>query len=150
MVATVNFAGNVAGIFNIQVTSEVARLMHANMLDIEPEKVESDDEIRDLLAEISNIVGGNLKSALNDAGHPCVLSTPSITYGGDFSIRSLNMEKFERFVFKHQQNIILVEVGLKTQQASGGGDGIGATDALGQLKEIDVKKAGFRGGDRCL
>jgi len=140
MVATVNFAGNVAGIFNIQVTSEVARLMHANMLDIEPEKVESDDEIRDLLAEISNIVGGNLKSALNDAGHPCVLSTPSITYGGDFSIRSLNMEKFERFVFKHQQNIILVEVGLKTQQASGGGDGIGASDALGQLKEIDVEK----------
>ena len=41
----------------------------ASMLEIEPEDVEDDDEIKDLLAEISNIVGGNLKSALNDAGH---------------------------------------------------------------------------------
>ena len=77
--------------------------------------LEGDGEIKDLLSEISNIVGGNLKSALNDADINCVLSTPSMTYEGDFTIKSLNMERFERFVFMHQQDWIFVEVGLNAQ-----------------------------------
>ena len=107
---------------------------------MEPEEVEDDAETKDLLAEISNIVGGNLKSALSDGGHPCVLSTPSIIYGADFTTKSLEMERFERFAFKHQQHYILAEVGLKTQQATGDGDAIGTTDAQGQLGDIDVEK----------
>ena len=115
VVAAVNFAGNVAGILNIQVTTDLARLMTANKLDLEPEELEGDGEIKDLLSEISNIVGGNLKSALNNAGLACELSTPSMTYGGDLTINSSNMERFERFAFMHQQDWIFVEVGLKTQ-----------------------------------
>lgn len=140
MVATANFAGNVVGIINIQVASETSRLMMASILDIEPEEVEDDGEIKDLLAEISNIVGGNLKSNLNDAGHRCVISTPSITYGADFTIKSPRMERFEQFIFRHQENYIFVEVGLKTQQASSDGDEPGATDALAQLSNADTAK----------
>jgi flagellar motor switch protein FliN len=140
MVATVNFAGSAAGIFNIQVTSEFAREMTAAMRDLEPDEIESEVEIRDLLAEIANIVGGNLKSALNDAGHHCVFSTPSITHGTDFTIKPLNVERFERFVFQCDQNFIPIEVGLKIQQASEDGDGVAARSMLGQLNEIDVEK----------
>jgi flagellar motor switch protein FliN len=139
MVAGVNFAGNVAGILNIQVTSDLARLMTANMLDMEPEELDGDGEIKDLLSEVSNIVGGNLKSVLNDAGLACVLSTPSMTYGGDFTIKSLNMERFERFVFMHQQEWIFVEVGLKTQQGAEETDGLAAA-ASGQPKDVDMEK----------
>ena len=121
VVVAVNFAGNVAGIFNIQVTTDLARLMTANRLDKAPEELEGDGEIKDLFSEISNIVAGSLKSALNDVGLTCVLSTPSMTYEGDFTIKSLNMERFERFVFLHQQNWIFVEVGLKTQPGAEGG-----------------------------
>ena len=64
MAATVNFAGNVVGIINIQVDSALSGLMMAGMLDIDPAEVEDDGKIKDLLAEISNIVGGNLKSCL--------------------------------------------------------------------------------------
>ena len=133
-------AGNISGILNIQVNTELARLMAANMLDMEPGELEGDGEMKDLLSEISNIVGGNLKSALNDAGHTCVLSTPSMTYGGDFTIKSLNMERFERFVFMHQQDGIIVEVGIKTQQGGEEDGGLSATDAMGQLKDVDVEK----------
>ena len=152
VVAAVNFTGNVAGILNIQVTTDLARLLTANKLDMEPEELEGDGEIKDLLSEISNIVGGNLKSALNDAGLACELSTPSMTYGSDFSIKSLNMERFERFVFMHQQDWIFVEVGLKTQQDAEDGEGLTATDALDQVKDVDVEKittqvAGQQGKD---
>jgi flagellar motor switch protein FliN len=140
MVAAVNFAGHVIGLINIQVTSELARLMMANMLEIEPEEIDDDGELKDMLAEIANIVGGNLKSALNDAGHPCVISTPSLTYGADFSIKSLSMDRFERYVFSHQSDLVFVEVGLKTQQVTGDGDDFSSTDALGNLKNIDVEK----------
>ena len=132
VVAGVNFAGKIAGMLNIQVTTDFARQMTANMLDMEPEEIEGDGEIKDLLSEVSNIVGGNLKSALNDAGLTCVLSTPSMTYGGDFTIQSLNMERFERFVFMHQQDWVVVEVGIKTQQGGEDIEGLAAGDSLGQ------------------
>ena len=118
VVAGVNFAGNIAGMLNIQVSTDFARQMTANMLDKEPEELDGDGEIKDLLSEISNIVGHNLESALNDADLACVLSTPSITYGGDFTIKSLKMERFERFVFMNQQGWVVVEVGIKTQQGA--------------------------------
>ena len=75
MVGTLNFAGNIIGIINIQITNNFGYQMAASMLGIEPDEVESINEVKDLLAEITNIVGGNVKSALNDAGFPCVLST---------------------------------------------------------------------------
>jgi flagellar motor switch protein FliN/FliY len=140
MVSAVNFAGHVIGLINIQVTSEMARQMMANMLEIEPEEVDDGGETKDMLAEIANIVGGNLKSALNDAGHTCVISTPSLTYGADFSIKSLGMERFERFIFTYRQEFIIVEVGLKTQQISAEADDLSSKDSLSRLKHVDVER----------
>ena len=136
VVAAVNFAGNVAGILNIQVTTDLARLMTANKLDLEPEALEGDGEIKDLLSEISNIVGGNLKSALNDAGLACELSTPSMTYGDDLTINSSNMERFERFIFMHQQDWIFVEIGLKTQPDAGDGEENPQEREAGELESV--------------
>ncbi len=143
VVAAVNFAGNVAGILNIQVTTDLARLMTANKLDLEPEALEGDGEIKDLLSEISNIVGGNLKSALNDAGLACELSTPSMTYGDDLTINSSNMERFERFVFMHQQDWIFVEIGLKTQPDAGDGEENPQEREVGELESVSETKTQF-------
>jgi flagellar motor switch protein FliN/FliY len=140
MVAAVDFAGHVIGRINIQVTSELCRRMRANMLEIELEELEDDGEIKNMLAEITNMVGGNLKSALNDAGHTCEISTPSLTYGADFSIKSLSMERFERFVFSWRQELIIVEVGLKTRQISAEGDDLSSKDSLSRLNQVDVEK----------
>ena len=140
LAATVNFAGNVGGIINIQVDSALSRLMMAGRLDIKPEEVEDEGEVKNLLAEIGSIVGDNLKSGLNDAGYRCEISTPSITYGADFSIKPLKIESLERFIFRHRENYISVEVGLKTRQAASAGDGQGATDALAQLSDADIAK----------
>ena len=140
LVATVNFAGNVVGLINIQVDSALIGLMMAGMRDVGPAEVEDDGEIKSLLAEISNIVGGNLKFALNDAGYRCAISTPSFTHGTDFTIKSLKMEGVERFIFTHQENYIFVEVSLNTRRASGDGDEVGTPDALAQLSDADISK----------
>ena len=140
MVGTLNFAGNVSGIFNVQTTIDFGRLMAAGLLGMEPEEVDPANDIRDLLAEVTNIVGGNLKSALNDAGHACILSTPSITYGTDFSIKSLSMDRFERFAFQHADHALIVEVGLKTVAGADGGIDLSSPDAMSRLPDVDIEK----------
>ena len=140
MVATVHFIGNVVGILNIQVTTEMTRLMMANVRDSGPKKVAQGGGIRGLLAEISNMIGGKLKSALNDAGHRCVISTPTITYGPDFTIKYPKMDRLERFIFTHQENFIFAEVGLKSKQGSDDGDELGPTDMPAQLSDADIAK----------
>ncbi|NNL43210.1 MAG: hypothetical protein HKO79_12045 [Desulfobacterales bacterium] len=113
-VGSVNFAGDITGIINFQVTNELARLMTASMLGMEVEELDGQEEINDLIAEISNIIGGSLKSSYQDIGMVCELSTPSITKGSDFKIESFDMAAYERFAFKSSEHDIFVEVGIKT------------------------------------
>ena len=140
MVGTLNFAGNVTGIFNVQVTVDFGRMMAAGLLDMEPDEVDLGTDVRDLLAEITNIVGGNLKSALNDAGHSCVLSTPAITYGTDFTIKSLNMDRFERCVFRKDAHILIVEAGLKAVEGTDSGLDFSTPDAMSRIPNVDLEK----------
>ena len=140
MVGTLNFAGNATGIFNVQVTFDFGRLMAAALLGMEPEEMESGNEIRDLVAEVTNIVGGNLKSALNDAGCACVLSTPSITHGTDFTIKSLNMDRFERYAFQHSDQVVIIEVGLKEQEGADSGIDFSSPDGIGRTAHVDLEK----------
>ncbi len=114
--------------------------MAAGMLGMEPSEVDPASDVRDLLAEITNIVGGNLKSALNDAGHSCVLSTPSITYGTDFTIRSLNMDRYDRFVFGHAEHVFIVEVGLKAVEGADTGLDFSTPDAMSRIPNVDLEK----------
>lgn len=112
-VGSVNFAGDISGIINFQVSNELACLMTASMLGIKVEEIEGQEEINDLIAEISNIIGGSLKSSYQDIGMICELSTPSITKGSDFIIESFDMGSYERFAFKSTEHDIFVEVGIK-------------------------------------
>jgi flagellar motor switch protein FliN len=113
-VGTVSFAGDVQGLFNIQVNEDFSRTMTAAMLGIQENEVGGEEEMFDVLRELSNIIGGNLKSAFVDAGLSCVLSTPAITNGSDFRVESLNPIKTQRFLFSMGENaIIIIDAGVK-------------------------------------
>lgn len=114
-VGSVTFAGDVHGIFIIQVNDDFARTMTAAMLGMEESEIESQEEVYDVIRELSNIIGGNLKSGFVDAGLSCVLSTPSITNGLDFRVESLNIIQTQRFLFNYQNNTIIVDVGIKKE-----------------------------------
>ena len=68
IVGSVNFAGQVSGIILIHVKKDFALIMTSAMLGITPDELEGDDEIKDVISELSNIIGGNLKSFFNDSG----------------------------------------------------------------------------------
>ena len=117
-VGSVTFAGEVDGMFNIQINDNFGKLMTASMLGMEVEEIESDEEVYDVIREVSNIIGGNLKSNFVDAGLSCVLSTPSITNGRDFKVSPTNVIKPVRFLFSHEGHIIIVEAGVKRDESS--------------------------------
>ena len=116
IVGSVSFAGDVVGSVAIFVSEGFARIITAAMLDMEVAEVEGDEEVNDVIGELCNMVGGDLKSRLCDSGFPCNLSIPAITCGNDFKIESKGWMRKERLGFKHREHSALVEVYLKNSQ----------------------------------
>jgi len=113
LVGSISLSGVVLGRINFHISETFSRIITAAMLDIENEEIEDLAAVKDCVGEVCNMISGNLKSALNDAGMPCLLSPPSFTSGSDFEMDLLNLQRVERFGFYHQDHDLLVEVGLK-------------------------------------
>ncbi|MEE4111182.1 MAG: chemotaxis protein CheX, partial [Desulfobacteraceae bacterium] len=117
-VGSVTFTGEVDGMFNIQVNDDFGKEMTAAMLGREVHDVENKEEVYDVLREVSNIIGGNLKSIFVDAGLSCALSTPSITNGRDFKVSPTRVIKPARFLFSHKARVVIVEFGVRRETSA--------------------------------
>jgi flagellar motor switch protein FliN len=115
-VASVGFAGDATGSASIHIDQELARRLTAILLGQELETTEGEAEIRDMLGELGNLVGGNLKSALTDRGLRCTLGTPSVTSSSDFMIDSANLDHYERIAFHADGRTVFLEVGVKISE----------------------------------
>jgi CheY-specific phosphatase CheX len=113
IVGTVSFAGKVMGNINIQVNDAFARVMTSAILDMELDEIEGEEETYDVIGEVSNMIGGDLKSRLCDAGYLCQLSIPSITSGHNYKIESKNWELHESVDFRCRPHTGRVEVYIK-------------------------------------
>jgi len=114
VVGSVGFAGVVIGNIYIHVPGGFAKEMAAAMLGMEPEEMEDEEEVNDVIGEVSNMIGGDLKSRLCDAGFPCQLSIPNITRGTDFHIDTIGWMRHERIGFNKGNNPMVVEVFIKS------------------------------------
>ncbi|MCP4693699.1 MAG: chemotaxis protein CheX [Desulfobacterales bacterium] len=138
ILGSVNLVGAVMGIVNIQISKEFSREITSAMLGIEDEEIEGLDEIKDVLGEVCNMVGGNLKSNLCDAGLTCELSTPALTTGKDYRCDTRDMTRNEYMTFYHGDHTILVDVGMKASDLDNGADGLFA-DASKSGEKIDLQ-----------
>ena len=110
---SVSFTGDVIGGIHIYLSDNLARIITAGMLGVELDEIDGEEDVHDVIGEFSNMIGGDLKSRLCDAGLPCVLSIPSITSGTDFVIESKGWTRHEKIAFSLQTHIALVEVTMK-------------------------------------
>lgn len=135
-VGSVTFAGDVDGLFNIQVNDDFGKEMTAAMLGRKVDEVESKEEVYDVIREVSNIIGGNLKSNFLDAGLSCALSTPAITNGRDFKVSPTHVIKTARFLFSHKEHIIIVEAGVKREKAAAAEESDAAAEKSIQAEDV--------------
>ena len=76
-------------------------------------KICDNGAVNDVASELTNMIGGGIKSALNDAERPCAMSTPSIVRGLGFTIELAPGARSETFVFDCHGERLAVEVHLK-------------------------------------
>lgn len=113
VLGTVGFAGKVNGLVYIQVDGNYARDIAGSMLGLGPEDLGDAGTVNDVIGEVCNMVGGNLKSSLCDQGFPCALSVPSITRGTQFHMEVKDEARHESYIYKFQENRIGVDVVIK-------------------------------------
>jgi flagellar motor switch protein FliN len=133
LIGSLTFAGEVVGTINIQVEEKFAREMTAAMLGIEPGEIESDEEIKDVIRETCNIIGGNLKTDFVNAGMSCAISTPAIISGNDFEMETLNMDRYENFGFKYREDTVFVELAVKAADPE-------SEEVRQKLTAVDINK----------
>jgi len=113
VVGSVSFAGSLMGNVSLRLSNDFARVLTAAMLEMEYDEIEGEEQINDVIAEMSNMIGGGLKSRLCDSGFTCEISIPSITDGRDFKIESMNWARSERLSFLQNQHSLILEVYIK-------------------------------------
>ena len=113
IVGTVSLAGKVLGNLNLHVGEEFAMQITAAMLGMELDEIDGNEEIHDVIGEVCNMIGGDLKSRLCDSGLTCELSIPSITTGKEFNIEPRGWDRREEFGFSSNQHTARVEVFMK-------------------------------------
>ena len=114
IVGSVGFAGTVLGNLNLHVDEEFACRMTAAMLGMETDEIEGDEDVHDVIGELCNMICGDLKSKLCDAGLTCELSIPSITTGKEFKIVSRGWDRSEQYRFRSHNHTALVAVYMKS------------------------------------
>jgi flagellar motor switch protein FliN/FliY len=134
---TLAFAGKVGGIVTLQTSADFGRILASAAFRAEPDAIDLGSAAKEFIADITASVGGNLKSALTAAGIPCVLSPPVITFGSDFTIDSLKMDRFERFVFRKDDHILCAEVALKDLEGAETGFDFSAEEAASGTSNRD-------------
>lgn len=72
----------------------------------------SDRDVHDVVGELTNMIGGSLKSLLNDADITCGISTPSVIRGA-FTVKPPPGVRAEKFYFECLGHRFAVEVHLQ-------------------------------------
>lgn len=81
---TLGLAGDLRGILNLHFPDEVARDITASLLGMEIEEL--DDDVKDAIGEITNMVAGGIKTALAREGMDLELSIPTTVAGKSYQV----------------------------------------------------------------
>jgi len=110
LLCNIDFSGKVVGHVLLRMSYEAGRLIAAGILGAGVEELNDPNEIRDVAGELLNIMTGNFKSNLCDAGLECKLAPPEVRTTSDFSSVTRRAGSIERMAFTTGNIQIFVEV----------------------------------------
>lgn len=108
----VGMSGDFQSLLSIHCPEKVARVITAAMLGLEPAEV-ADEEMRDALGEVANMVAGDIKTAFSREGKVLNLSIPTTVSGSAYRLNSLAEAKKTRVCFAAAPGEFLVEFHLR-------------------------------------
>jgi len=109
---SVGFGGDtVTGALYLHMSAGLAVKAATAMLGLSAEEL-GEQEVNDVVGEMTNMLTGHLKSCLCDSGAPCAVSTPAIIRG-HYEIEHMHEVRQELILFDCDANPVAVEVHIK-------------------------------------
>ena len=99
----VTFVGKTTGLVHLRLPCSAVPLIGERLLGLTPDDLADPGIANDVLGEMCNMVVGNFKSNLCDAGLQCKLSAPKIARTTDFKIQIVNGGTSERYAFRSEE-----------------------------------------------
>lgn len=112
----VGLAGTWAGTGAIGCTATMACTVCSQMLMSEYTAV--NDDVLDALAELTNMIVGNVKTRLEDTLGPMGLSIPTVIYGRNFTSRSVGTADWVAVPFTYNQERLTIHLCMAKQTES--------------------------------
>jgi chemotaxis protein CheX len=109
--AMIGFAGSYNGMISINSPQKLALEFASQMLGME--LTECDDDVRDALGEIANMIGGSFKHHFVKDGHEVRLSTPSVMSGEEYVMTAGAIPDTLTLAFQCGEETFLVSVYLE-------------------------------------
>jgi chemotaxis protein CheX len=109
--AMVGFAGSFSGLISINTPRSLAMEFTSQMLGMDV--TECDDDVRDALGEIANMMGGSFKHHFVDDGHEVKLSTPSVISGEEYDMSMGSVPDTLTLLFESGTEHFMVSVYLE-------------------------------------
>ncbi len=110
LLGTIGFSGKAEGRVYLRLSPEGARRVAAGVMGMTPEELTDVAEINDAVGELLNIITGNFKSNLCDAGLDCRLHTPRVARTEGFDVPTVPGGGLERMAFRAAQLTLFVDV----------------------------------------
>jgi chemotaxis protein CheX len=110
VVAVLGLTGEWGGAGQVSCESGLALEIAARLLM--SEYAEVDEDVLDAIAEVANMIVGNVKTALEQKLGPMGLSAPAVFFGGDFETRVVGKPKMVLVPFKCASGGITVQVAI--------------------------------------
>jgi chemotaxis protein CheX len=110
IVSFIGLAGPWAGTGSISCSTALACRIASQLMMTEYEAV--DDEVLDAVAEVTNMIVGNVKTALDDRLGPMGLSIPTVIYGRNFTSRTVGKQEWTIVPFHMEKELFEVQICL--------------------------------------
>ena len=112
MLGTIGFSGKAAGRVYLRLSVDSAKLIAARILGLEPSDLTTPAEVNDTIGELLNIVTGNFKSNLCDAGLDCSLEPAQVERTSKVTIPKVPGGGLERMAFRAPGLLLFVDVAV--------------------------------------
>jgi chemotaxis protein CheX len=112
VLGTIRFTGKAVGGVHLRLPIDASREIAALLLGLPSQELTDPAVIHDAIGEIANIIGGNLKSNLCDAGLACTLAAPRISRTTDSQIQAVPGGSLERMAFRAPGFLVYVDLSV--------------------------------------
>jgi len=140
VVALIGLAGTWSGTGSLSCSAAFACRIASQMLLIDSQAVDGD--VLDAVAEVANMIIGNVKTGLEQDLGPMGMSIPTIIFGKNFSARSAGSEEWLAVPFDCENERVELKFCLAPNRG-------GRTEAAASYRLDGVALAGCLGSDRA-